>query len=510
MKNCIRIFVVLLIALVFSTNVFAVETIAKDKTFMSLVKDEVCDINFGTYASFEKKMVNLDKENKTIDISLTAVNNDPGGHKKTITVDDDVAGEVVLLIDLSYSMRNPNNAVDGVTRKKLVLDATSNLVDKLYTSKSDIDVGIVKFSTDPNNEGSMNDAQIVQELSSDKTLVKNKISSLYSDDADMGDRTDIEAGLKVSETLFNQDSDKKKFMVLLTDGLPNTVSNGISSEYSDATLNPTVTELASLEGKGINLTSLLIGVTNDNYVNPVITPQSYTFAQNVTYEQLANHIFGTASNPKYGPVYYVNTAGVTEAISNSIFKDLVPDSHTIEVDDTETYKLTDIVIKDYFPDYIYNNFDFSLLTRPSKGTVTETVDTTDKSITWTIPELAPKESTTFTYRLTLKDNVDVSILDMDLKTNKDVTIDYKEGGNQKQQVHNDKSPVVKLTTEVVPDPTPTPSPIKPTPKDDTVAPKPIPQTGAYGWLALGGLGSAGVISAIYWVIKSIRLDKKPQ
>lgn len=503
MKNCIRIFAVLVVALMFSSYVFAAESVSKDKTFMSLVKDEVCEINFGTYGSFQKKMVNIDKENKTIDISLTAVNNDPGGHKKKITVDDDVAGDVVLLIDLSYSMRNPNYSVNGVTRKKMVLDATASLVDKLYTSKSDINVGIVKFSTDTSKEGTIDDAKVVQELSNNQSTVKDKITSLYSDSADMGNRTDIEAGLKVAETLFDSSSNRKKYIVLLTDGLPNTVSSGVSAEFSDATLNPTVSELNSLSGKNINLVSLLIGVTNDNYDNPIVTPQDYSFASNVTYEQLANHIFGTASSPKYGPVYYVNTSGVTTAISKSIYDDLIPESHTEEVDDTETYRLTDIVIKDYFPDEIVNNFDFSLVTKPSKGTISERIDTTDNSITWSIPELAPKESTTLTYRLTLKDNVDASILDKDLKTNKDVTIDCKEGGKEQKQVHNDKSPVVKLTTE----PAPTPAPPD---KDDTVAPKPIPQTGSYAWMTIGGLALAGIIGSIFWIAKSIKLDKKPQ
>ena len=42
MKNCIRIFAVLVVALMFSSYVFAAETISKDKTLMSLVKDDCC------------------------------------------------------------------------------------------------------------------------------------------------------------------------------------------------------------------------------------------------------------------------------------------------------------------------------------------------------------------------------------------------------------------------------------------------------------------------------------
>ena len=152
MKNLVRIFSVMLISLMFCSCVFATETsvkpetVSKDKTVMSLVKDEECNIDFGTYGHFQKKLSNIDLQNKTIDIDLKAINSDPGGHKKTITVEDDVAGEVVLLIDISYSMED--NTYKGVTRKQMVLDAASSLVDKLYTAKSDINIGLVKFSTD--------------------------------------------------------------------------------------------------------------------------------------------------------------------------------------------------------------------------------------------------------------------------------------------------------------------------------------------------------------------------
>ena len=321
----------------------------------------------------------------------------------------------------------------------------------------------------------------------------------------MGDLTDIQAGLKVAESLLENSTQAKKYIVLLTDGLPNTDTNGNVGEFSDATLNSTVSELQGLASKNINLVSLLIGVTNDNYINPTISPQSYQ-SGSYTYESLANEIFGKSDSPKYGPVYYVNTEGVTDAITNTLYKDLMPDTHTIEVDDTETYKLTDVVIKDYFPDYIVKNFNFSMLVNPTKGNlVSPTIDEADNSITWVIPELAPQEIATLTYRLTLKDNVDVSILDKDLKTNKDVTIDYKEGGVQKEQVHNDKSPVVKL---VVPSPTPTPTPAPtptPVPKDDTVAPKPIPQTGSYTWIAIGGFSILGIATSIFGIIKYLGL-----
>lgn len=488
MKKSLKIIFVLLVSLLFSSYTFAA-TVNKDKTTLSLVEDNTCTITFGEYGVFEKKLVNIDKENKTIDISLKVKNTDPGNHKREETDSESLPGEVVLAIDVSYSMVAPQNSVNGVTRKKLLLDAANDLVDKLFDAKPDIKIGLAKFSSVPDaSAGSIEDAKTVLELSSNKSAVKEGLSNIENG-TDTGDFTDIDAGLKVAETLLSSDSSTKKYILLLTDGLPNTTSSGKISEYSDATMNETKAELSSIQSKGINLISLLIGVTNDNY--PVsIYPQPQSYSKQLSYEELANEIFGTTANPKYGSVYYVNSNKIADTLKNAIYNDLVTTS-TIEIDESDKYKLTDIVIKDYFPQNIVDNFTYSVLTQPSLGTVSSEIDS-DRSITWSIPELKPGEESSLTYRLTLKDGVDESILNTNLPTNENVTIDYKKGGDPQDQVHNDKSPIVKLTTEA----------------DPTIVPdKILPQTGSYMWATVIIVSILGVSLSTFGFIKSKRMFK---
>ena len=297
MKKTIKVIIALLVSFLLVGSVYA-SSVESDKAVLSLVKDETCDIEFGTYGEFQKKLVKIDKEKKTIDISLKVKNNDDGNHKIPHTDTTDIAGEVVLAIDVSYSM--VANSIDGITRKQIVASAADTLVDKLFEANRDIKVGVVKFSTVPDaSEGSDNDAVVVSELSNDKSAVKQSMENM----SDMGNLTNIEAGLKKAESLLTNDSSTKKYVVLLTDGLPNTITSGSYGEYSDTTFNATKAELESIKSKGINLISLLIGVTDDCYANPVIFPQNYSAGEK-TYQQLAEDLFGTSTAPKYGSVYF--------------------------------------------------------------------------------------------------------------------------------------------------------------------------------------------------------------
>ena len=75
MKKILRFSFVLLFIVLLSSTVFAGTQVSKNNATMKLVEDNVCDISFGKYGTFEKKMTNIDVNNKTIDISLTAKNN---------------------------------------------------------------------------------------------------------------------------------------------------------------------------------------------------------------------------------------------------------------------------------------------------------------------------------------------------------------------------------------------------------------------------------------------------
>lgn len=468
MKKLLKFTLVFVTALLVSGSVYA-SPVAKGDATMSLVKDEKATIEFGRFGKFEKKMVNIDTENKTIDIRLT-VKNDQVVEDKEVTETVMKPGQVIFLIDGSKSMLD-ERTINGVetTRQKVIINSAKDLAEKLYDDNENIKIGVVEFATTtvPEEEGGDNDATIIT-----KTLVNNKEDLNQALDAleanKMGPRTNIEVGLEKAEELLNTvakediKEDEGRYIIVLTDAIPNT-SKGVSFDtYSEKTSTPTKNKLVDLKSKGIDVVSLLMDMTDDEIQISKEDPKP-------TYKEVAERIFGTSTNPTAGPVYYVSDSEAAKTIADNIYKDLTK-TVTTKVPG-EAYILTDIVIKDYIPQNIVDNFDFAYTVKPNKGTVTDKIDTSDNSITWTIPELKPGEEATLTYRLSLKNSFDSSIVAINLPTNKDVTIDYLENGEKGETKHNDKCPIVILDVE---------------------AKKKIPQTGSNTWFNIALLATASL------------------
>ncbi len=464
MKKYLSLILTIFMLVLLSTSVFAAET-AKADTTMTLVENNVCNITFGKYGEFEKKLIKCETNDKTIDIGLTVKNNQEALLNK--------AGEVVLLIDSSNSMSTRQVTIGDktTTRKQLVLDSASQLVDKLLSSNSDIKIGVVEFatSTDVSKEGTEDDAKaITPALTNQKSDIVSALNTISSDV--MGSRTNIDIGLKTANKLLetSTDSDANKYIVVLTDAVPNTAEGVKVDLYTEASADPTKATLTSLKESGINVISMLIDI-QDEEIKITGRPEDATFK---TYKDVAQYVFGTPLSPTSGSVYYVNDSDVLDTVTNKIYSELVP---------VNEYVLTDIVIKDYFPQNIIDNFDFSYLTQPEIGTVSAEVDKTDNSITWTISNLAPGETANFSYRLSLKDTFSSEILDVNLPTNENVTIDYKENQVPGDQKQNNKCPVVKLEVEKQP-------------VDNTIIPdKEMPKTGSNTAIISGSLITLSII-----------------
>lgn len=489
MKKSLRFIIVLSLVFFISSYVFAGTPVASGDATMKLVEDNVCDISFGKYGQFEKKMTNIDTTNKTIDISLTVSNNQEiPKETKTETIEGLKDAEIVFLVDNSNSMKNNISSEEqaGKVRKDAVLEAASTLVDSIYEKGTNIKMGVVSYAAKTTQaKGTDDDAKIrTEKLVDTKEEVKTAFDAIKNDNDKTDARTDLEAGLDAAEKVLNTSTNKdaKKIIILLTDGVPNLaigagpVTNGqggFTSAYDESIINPTKQKLVDLKTAGIKVYSVLMNLSS--------TELQYSTMKNddgstITERQYAEKIFGSETNPTAGPVYFITDDDITKTITESIFDDLKTTStKTTEVDGT-SYTLNDIVIKDYFPQNIIDNFNFALLTKPDKGEVTATVDKSDNSITWTISELKPNETSTFTYRLSLKNEFDSDIVGINLPTNKDVTIDYKENGEDGPQVHNDKCPIVAL---------------------DVQSKKEIPQTGSNTWIIVMSLiGAAAVVAVL--------------
>lgn len=435
-KKFIFIFIVLFILL--STTCFAA-TVSSEKAKLEIVENNICTINIHDIATFEKKIVDYNLEKKELTIGLKVTNNvEPIFAKPT---------EIFFVIDNSTSM---NDAVTStLNRLQVITNSAKTLATELLKNEN-VEIGIVRFSTG-DNEGTISDASLITKPTNSKDTILNSITSIA--EGELGPRTNIDAGLKVAVENFTAECESK-YVILLTDGVPNTAVGGPTLTYSGETATKTKAEILSLKNNNISLISVMTGV-----------PDVEEPSTGITYKELAQEIFGTTQEPTYGDFYYIPDNKIEQTICKTILNGFTVDPNST---------LKNLKIYDYFPQEIVDNFDFSYVTKPTKGEVSASIDLQNNLIVWTIDSLAPGESFNLSYKLTLKDNIDSSILNTILKTNEKVDIT----ADNITSVSSDVAPKIKVIAE---------------------APTPIPQTGSTNLFVI--IVSIIVIVAIVSVIR---------
>ena len=384
MKKKIFLITFLLLILISTCSLASYSTVT-----MTVVEEPVCTIDLGNDSQFEKKLISKNLANKEVTLQLQVTNN---------SVASKPTGEIVLVLDNSDSM--DNETANKAIRKDLVFNSAKTLVSNLLEDNTQLQIGIVSFSTnvDQEKEATIEDAAVVSNLSNDVTSLTNAIDNIEAN----GPRTDLEAGLTLASEQFTKE-DNNKYMIVLTDGVPNVALNSNNPYYSDTTITQTKNKLQELSNSGINLTTMLTGIDDESYV---------PFGTTKTFGEIIGEIFGTPENPTAGHFYYVTDDQIETTITNDIYNSLIPISQG----------LTNIIIKDYFPEEIVKNFDFAYVSNANIGNISANIDTTDNSITWTIPELASGQTATVQYTLKLKENFDSSIVGKILDTNEKVDI----------------------------------------------------------------------------------------
>ena len=379
---------------------------------MTVVEEPVCTIELGEHSQFEKRLIEKNLNNKEVTLQLQVTNNETS-IKPT--------GEIMLVLDNSDSMQNETST--GEIRKDLVFESAQALVSNLLEDNTQLQIGVVSFSTntDMSKEATIEDASIVSSLSSNATELNNAISNIEAN----GPRTDLQAGLLLASQQFSEE-DNNKYMIVLTDGVPNVAIGSNNPYYSDTTITQTKEQLQTLETDDIQITTMLTGIDDESYV-PNGTDKNFG--------EIIEEIFGTPENPTAGNFYYVTDDQIETTITENIYNDLLPVEKT----------LTNIVIKDYFPEEIIDNFDFAYVSDANIGEISAEVDTSDNSITWTIPELASGQTATVQYTLKLKEDFDSSIVNKILDTNEKVDITYNDFDGTEQSKTSDVTPKLRLT-----------------------------------------------------------------
>lgn len=409
MKSKIFIGVFLLIILIANLSFASYSTVT-----MSVVEEPVCSIELSENSKFEKRLISKDLSNKEVTIQLQ-VTNDEGTIKPE--------GEMVFVLDNSDSMLEEFD--NGSTRKDVIFESAKTLISSLLKDNDNLKIGIVSFSAniDSSKEGTSEDASIVSNLSTDSTALSNAITKIEA----TGPRTNLDSGLALADTLFT-DSENNKYLIVLTDGIPNIAIDYDKTYYSDDVINKTKSRFQSLDDKNIKIITMLTGINpeDESRVPPGVTK---------SYGEITEEIFGTSTNPNFGTFYYVSDNNIEKTITEDIYNELLPIAKSFK----------DFTIKDYFPAEIVKNFDFSYVSKANVGNISTEIDTTNNSITWTIPELQNGQTATVEYKLKLKENFDSSIVDKLLNTNQKVDITYIDFNEEQQSETSNISPKIKLT-----------------------------------------------------------------
>lgn len=405
MKKKIFLILFLIIILMANFSFASYSTVS-----MTVVEEPVCTIEIGDNSRFEKRLISKDLSNKEVTLQLQVTNEE---------VADKLTGEVMIVIDNSESM---TDEVEGTTRKELVFESAKTLISNLLQDNTALNVGIVGFSSnlDVSKEGTLEDAFLISELSNDVTTLTNAISNIQTN----GVRTDLDAGIQLASQYFT-DNATNKYMIVLTDGVPNIAVDYDKNYYSDDVISKTKQTLINTTNSGIQLFTMLTGILDETYI-PL---------GDKSYGQIISEVFGSQETPTTGNFYYVTDDLIEETITNTIYEDLIPKDKTF----------TDFTIVDYFPQEIIDNFEFAYVSNATHGNISAQVDTSTNSITWTIPELAIGETATVQYKLKLKENFDNSIIDKILDTNEKVDLSYTDPNGNPQEKTSDVTPKLKLT-----------------------------------------------------------------
>lgn len=442
--------IVLLLIVLLSTNIFAATT-TSDKVSLEIVENNICTINITDNAVFEKKLIDYDLEKKELTLGLKISNN--------AIAPLDKSSEIVLVIDNSLSMGRTIST--GGSRMEAVTDSAKLLASELLKLDT-VKLSVISFSTGP-DEGTITDATLRTPLTNSESAVMDAITAV-SEDA-TGARTNIEAGITLASQQFTGTCESQ-FIILLTDGVPNVSLGSNKIQYSGITAENTRNALINTSQKGIEILSMMTGLTDD------IDSQT-----GKTLKELAEEIFGTPASPTVGKFYYITDNEIEETVSKTILTQLIAPEDDL---------LTDIDIYDYFPQEIVNNFNFEYVTSPNLGSVSEDIDLQNNMIVWHIDKLGYGETGTLSYKLTLKDEISTEIIDMVLDTNEKVDITTEKVLNDdgtKKLITSDITPKVKVFMPV----------------DQTVAEDPIPQTGTT--IAIYVIISIAVLACIVIGIK---------
>lgn len=329
---------------------------------------------------FTKKITNINDKEITIKLNFDIT--------KDKTIKDST--EIMFLIDNSSTMGTIMQGTNQ-SRKVKVVNSTEELIKKINKNNPNAKMGIAYFSST---------GRLLQALTNNQEELLKSCETFKN--ASPGGTTSMGAGLSVAKSSFTSEA-TEKILVFLTDGLPTDNKENVKNALKD---------------QNIYIITTLVGL--DNATD--------------TQKAIIEEIFGTEANPVADKFYNIADTDIETTISQNIYNRILEDFQA---------KLTNIEIKDYFPEEIVNNFDISI-----KNNIKGNAEKGKDYISWKIDTLESGENGVLEYTLKLKENYNANIINKVIDTNKKVDLNYNDMKNKAQSKEMTDSPQIILEQEV--------------------------------------------------------------
>lgn len=412
MRRMRRIFVVLLLLSVILFS--AIPAYAAD--YKVVIDKQIADTKYfdGGYGYITKNISYLDDKNNELQIDLEISNKSQNKEFKQFSKTE------VYLIITSYADEN----------RSLLEVAAAKEMAKQLLEKPNMKVGVVQIIGPvlASTKGSLDDAKVIVKATDNIETFNNDI--INNKKVSTGTHTDVEAAIQVSKKAFSDDVNK---YLILPDYIPlsaiwieNAFTIGKWEEKVQELVNATKQTVLSLKDESINLITLR--PSDDSYNNVKDSNGNY-----YDVSEYVTELYGTVDKPTYGMVLDSSNMDTNQFISNHVSQVVISQ---IPAD------MKTLTITDYFPAEIIDNFEFSYVTKPETGTISEKI--TDNKIVYTVDKLVGNDSIKISYKLKLKDVIKENILDKVLLTNEKVTSSYTDINNVKHDVIQTSSPSIKL------------------------------------------------------------------
>ena len=479
-KKIGNIIAIIFVILSLLSNVYATDL----KTELTVV-EQASELKYleNDQGNISKTIVEVNKDVGEVTIELKVANE--GKEKEEKEIYDNT--EIYILVS-----ENLSNNKDKLAQYTNYIETLSNNIFKknsntkigiigikgtIFDGKLDESGNMIWGENDEGDvDGTAENAEIIAKLTNSVDEIKNGLNEMNLSNNRY--RINLQAAVKLANTSYSTKTNK--VLISLYDGVPDIAigvctqvsHGGIFSEYS--TLEEAVigkhkkivkyTKNEILKLKTSNISFIQLRPDNTSYDETWYDATTGEKSLEFDGSPYVQDLYGTMENPVYGKMYTLNDATLDKIVTQYIYEDLM---EIIQAD------INNVKIVDYFPEDIIKNFEFSYVGNPSIGTVTDSINTENNTITWDIGSLKGDEVATVRYKLKIKNMKNENILNKTITTNEKVVLTYQDTDDKDYTVTLSSSPKIKLT-EVVEVPV---TPVEPGGKDDTTAPGKIPQAG---------------------------------